>query len=266
VANWNLIERSDEYFAESEAASPLRHMWSLAVEEQFYLVWPLLVFYLRRENLIRLCLALIAVSLVFRILLALDGQVLAAYVLTPARLDALATGALIALLATGRAGLRPWRQSAWFLAATAAALLAFIAAHERGLRTNDLVTITLGLTLLATLSGALVVLAVTSPASGKLARALSSRPLTALGRYSYGLYVLHHPIALGLRRILRIDDLPVVLGSSVPALIVYILVGGSISLAAAAISWHVIERHFLNLKERFRYRPIIGRRSSATAS
>ncbi|MEM9749098.1 MAG: acyltransferase, partial [Actinomycetota bacterium] len=42
-ANWNLISSSDDYFAESFSVSPLRHMWSLAVEEQFYFVWPLVL-------------------------------------------------------------------------------------------------------------------------------------------------------------------------------------------------------------------------------
>ena len=43
VENWNLIAQADEYFAESIAPSPLRHAWSLSIEEQFYLVWPWLL-------------------------------------------------------------------------------------------------------------------------------------------------------------------------------------------------------------------------------
>lgn len=233
-------------------ANYLAHFWSLAVEEQFYLLWPLIVYHLRRESLLRLCLILILSSLALRVLLALDDELLAAYVLTPARMDALATGALLALLATSRSGLQPARRWAWRVAAASAAVLAIIALARRGLWTDDVVTITLGLTLLAALSGALIVLAVTSPASSMLAQALSSRPLSALGRYSYGLYVLHHPIAIGLASQLTIDELPVLFDSRVPALLLYILVGGGLSLAAAMISWHGLESRFLGLKDRFR--------------
>ena len=43
VANWNFIDRSQDYFAESVSSSPFLHLWSLAVEEQFYVIWPLCV-------------------------------------------------------------------------------------------------------------------------------------------------------------------------------------------------------------------------------
>jgi peptidoglycan/LPS O-acetylase OafA/YrhL len=50
VANWRMIYRGGDYFAQTAAASPLQHTWSLGIEEQFYLAWPLLlVFFLRRR-------------------------------------------------------------------------------------------------------------------------------------------------------------------------------------------------------------------------
>jgi peptidoglycan/LPS O-acetylase OafA/YrhL len=230
----------------------LAHFWSLAIEEQFYLVWPLLIFFLGRASLIRLCVVMIGASLAVRLWLAVDGQSLAAFVLAQARLDSLAAGALLALLASENGGLRPWRRTAGLVAGTALALLAALAFREGGLWTEDALTISIGLTLLAILFASMVTLTLTAPASGNFARFMTSVPMQSLGRYSYGLYVLHHPIAIGMSRFMNVADVPTLFGSSVPALGVYVLVGGGISFAAAALSWHAFERHFLRLKERFR--------------
>jgi peptidoglycan/LPS O-acetylase OafA/YrhL len=50
LANWHLIATSETYFAAYTTASPLRHAWSLAVEEQFYFVWPTVLFLLLRAG------------------------------------------------------------------------------------------------------------------------------------------------------------------------------------------------------------------------
>jgi peptidoglycan/LPS O-acetylase OafA/YrhL len=245
--------------------SALAHFWSLAIEEQFYLVWPLVVFCLSRSNLIRLCALLILLALAFRVQLAWTGEILAAYVLAPARLDALAVGALLALLACGPGGLVTWRRVAAAAAGASAAALFVLAVLRRGLWTDDPLTITLGLTLLACLFGSALVLAVTSPADGWLTRTLTGRPLVAIGRYSYGIYVFHHVIALGMGRLFTVGDLPLVAGSQLPALAIYVLIGSGLSLAVAALSWHAFELRFLRLKERFGYarQALVTARSSA---
>src|SRR5690606_28281082 len=74
------------------------HLWSLAVEEQFYLVWPLLVFAVRRRWLMALCGLTFLGAILTRAYLATQGAAAAAYVLTPARMDTLAAGALVAVV------------------------------------------------------------------------------------------------------------------------------------------------------------------------
>src|SRR3977135_639591 len=73
--------------------------WSLAIEEQFYLTWPILVLLLSRRRLVPLCGVLFVLALAWRSVLIVAGvDPIAVAVLTPGRLDALATGAFIALL------------------------------------------------------------------------------------------------------------------------------------------------------------------------
>src|SRR5712671_3181622 len=84
------------------------HFWSLAIEEHFYLLWPLVVFSFRRETLERICLGVIAAALALRIGLSLLGtSELSISVLTPCRVDALCVGALLAALARRDEGVAP---------------------------------------------------------------------------------------------------------------------------------------------------------------
>src|SRR5262249_33425960 len=73
------------------------HPWSLAVEEQFYLVWPAIIAWTPRRWLAGLCVAVIGAAIAMRVLLIHQGAALAAYVLTPARADTLAIGATLAI-------------------------------------------------------------------------------------------------------------------------------------------------------------------------
>ena len=108
----------------------IAHFWSLAVEEQFYFVWPLLVFLWRRETLVKVCVACVVVALGLRIGFAFIGQDLPAYVLLPSRMDALAIGGLLALLARDPRGLSVWRRSACVVGVVAGSVLVVLAVAE----------------------------------------------------------------------------------------------------------------------------------------
>jgi peptidoglycan/LPS O-acetylase OafA/YrhL len=232
----------------------IAHFWSLAVEEQFYLCWPLVIFVCRQRHLLMICLAFIVGSLGIRLGLVLGGQPLAAYVLTPARMDALAVGALLALIArrpSGFSGVLPW---VWHVIGGSALALAAIFLWQRGLSAVDAVVQTIGYTLLAVLFGAILVVAVTAPPATFLGRVFAHRGLVFFGHYSYALYVFHHPIAIFMRKAgFRADGLPTVMESQLPGQLLFMLVATIISLSLALLSWHLYESQFLKLKSLFPY-------------
>src|SRR5215470_6104122 len=89
----------------SWALSYVSHFWSLAIEEHFYLLWPLVVFSFRRQTLERICIAVIVAALALRIGLLLGGvSELSVSVLTPCRIDTLCVGALLAAVARREGG------------------------------------------------------------------------------------------------------------------------------------------------------------------
>ena len=199
VANWGQIFSHQSYFESFAAPSPLRHMWSLAIEEQFYLVWPLLVAGVlrwRRGSIRSLTVvtgALLTASAVWMIVLYEPGvDPTRVYYGTDTRAQSLLMGALLALLLTRlRTPLGPNATRALHGGALVAAVsLGWIWVHtseEAGWLYRG------GFTLCALLV-AIVIASVTRSMPGLLGALLSVRPLRWVGEVSYGLYLWHWPL------------------------------------------------------------------------
>ncbi|HEU4993240.1 MAG TPA: acyltransferase [Gemmatimonadaceae bacterium] len=250
-------------FAPSNA---LAHFWSLAVEEQFYLIWPFVVLWLGRRQLLVTCVVMAVVALAIRIALAMTGYTTLPDVWTPARMDALAIGALIAVQARSATGLRTMARWARPVMAVVAVPLAALFLFNVGLST-------VAHSLLALFFGALLVFALTSGLGGATST-LSSPVLRFFGRYSYALYVFHFPILWFKPPIVVL--IPTLFGSQMPGYIVWLAVSASVSVGLALASWHVLEKPFLSLKRFFPYEsrpvalpgdvPVPGRASAQTVA
>jgi peptidoglycan/LPS O-acetylase OafA/YrhL len=226
------------------------HLWSLGLEEQFYLLWPALVLMLTRRGLLRLSLGLMAGATLLRpLLLALHVSPTAVYVLLPTRMDTLAAGALLAIVGADAVSWARLRRYALPAGAAAAFVLAGVIYQESGLRSETPLTQVVGYPMLTTLA-AVVIINAAGAAQGTLTSVFwNNAVLRFLGRYSYGLYVWHHVvIPLLSDHVLPDSRLPVVGGSYVPAYVLFTALALGTSLAAAMGSWWLIEAPFLRMK------------------
>jgi peptidoglycan/LPS O-acetylase OafA/YrhL len=177
-------------------------------------------------------------------------------VLLPARLDALASGALLALVARRPQGMKALRRWAGPVGGGTSAVLLALVVWQRGLPAESQVVQLVGYSLLAALFSAVLVLAATAPASSGLGRVLTAPALVYIGRISYGLYIVHHLVVFALQRhVVSVDRMPRVLGTQVLSQVVFSLIALGVSVLLAALSWHLYERPILHLKQRFPYHP-----------
>jgi len=222
------------------------HLWSLSVEEQFYLLWPAVVLMAGRRTLIRISFGIvIGVAVLRAILVAVNGPSLGIYVLLPTRMDELTIGAALAGLARDP---QSWRTvTRWTpVAAVLSAGVLFVLARRQLLMPTSGPAEVVGYVALGGLSGSLLVSALNAE---KLAVVWDNAPLRFLGRYSYGLYMWHQMTITELQRyVLPPDRLPVIGGSHLPANAAFVLIAFACSIAAALVSWHLIEQPFLKLK------------------
>jgi len=228
--------------------------WSLAIEEQFYLVWPAVVLLSSRRGLLVVCCGCILMSVAVRAALALNGaHPIALYVLTPCRMDGLAAGALVAILARGPRGtlalLGPAKKWAWVCGLLAAAVACREGGDILSWRRPQLI---FAFTVLAGLFAAFLLISITGAPRSFLHRFLSSHAMRTLGKYSYAIYLFHLPLRALIRDTLyKPEHFLRLFGSRLPGQMIFYVLSIGIALLAARVSWIALEQPFLSLKRFF---------------
>jgi peptidoglycan/LPS O-acetylase OafA/YrhL len=240
----------------------INHFWSLQVEEQFYLVWPFVIYRIRKvETLIRVCLigCLVVLGIRTFITIMLDLHVFKNQYLTGSPTfscaDHLLFGCCLALLMRTH-----WRDKVLRFAPrvllTSVLILVAFAIPNRGLEPTEHSPImgfliqTVGLTLVGIASTALI--AMTLRARSKAQRVFENRTLRFLGKYSYGIYIFHYSMIGFFEIPLRAFFNAHLPSKGLSLLLEAFVVGGS-SVVLAVLSYHLFEVHFLRLKRYFSY-------------
>jgi peptidoglycan/LPS O-acetylase OafA/YrhL len=226
------------------------HFWSLAIEEQFYLLWPLLVVMLSVRNLERVCGSIVVGEILLRLFVGffVPDSANWLYHATPAQLDGLAMGSLVAALAS-RAELRVGLKliaAGVTLGLGAIGALA-VASHGMAVFADGTPFSVMGPVTFGALFAVALVFVIEFP-DHPIVRPLKSKFLRATGRISYGLYVIHYPVSWLLSqppalRLLRLS-----------APIVYVALTTGIALA----SWRFLERPLLALRDRSLTKDFVG--------
>jgi peptidoglycan/LPS O-acetylase OafA/YrhL len=222
----------------------IHSLWSLCVEEQFYLLWPAIVWWVRdRRRLMQLCVVLCLLVIPLRVFLhAHYNFFFLLYESTYTRFDTLLVGAWMALWLRGRAlSLRHLQRLSfvlfWVPCIVVIVMVLRVSHGNPNLVQHSRFVTTIGFTLIALAFAGLILRSLDD--SSRLSRVLCWKPLNALGIISYGFYVIHF---------LPMDQLAFFVASHprwAPALPVFAFV---ITVGLATLSFHYLETPFLRLK------------------
>jgi len=225
---WFVAYLGNFYVARMVGFDSLTHFWSLAIEEQFYLVWPVLVLALPMRRHRPMMVALIVLAGMLRAIYVAHGLWRPAGVLPWTRMDALVAGGLLSLLGSAR--------PVWICAAATFFVTLILPTGWPSAMITEWGSIAL--------AGAIVVTA-SAGFRGHLGRVLASPAAVYLGTISYGLYAWHPFILIPFAGV----------GEKVHARGIALAIAVVLAIGVASISWRWLERPFNDLKRFVPYVP-----------
>lgn len=242
---WTYTINLYRVFVDVNWEGPISHVWSLSVEEQFYLVWPWVILLAPKRLLLPVLLLFCVIGPATKIILAMQGvSERPIRFFTLSRFDPLAIGGVLAYLIhqRGLPTIANSRVAAGLLWTGAPLFLLVVGLRIFGIGSTNWMILELTS---ETLLCGWVVLQAAHGLRGVVGSVLASGPMVYLGRISFGLYLLHKPIPLVLR------ELGFELGGPWG---VNLFLFTAIAILVASVSWYAFERPIIRLKRHFPYR------------
>lgn len=231
--------------------SIISHFWSLAIEEQFYLFWPFIIYFNSKKSIVRISIVIIFMSIILRnIFIYFEYSWVTSYIFTLSRLDNLAIGALCAVLVRDGVFVKILNRYIVYIMMISFLIVIFILVYTRNLSMSNIYFLSFGYTVLAILFACIILFSLSEHRFNLLKTVFNNPIMIFFGKYSYGLYVYHIPAYMllypKLNSSLQVLTNFEIINSLIASTLIFIIV-----VIVSLLSYHFVEVKFLKLKKYF---------------